>query len=273
MSQPASPAAPASAPNLASALYVGRVRHRRFLPRAHRLGARTAWLYLDLEEWQAGRLEGRLPGWLRLGRRWPVGVARRDLLGPPELPLDEAVRRAAEARLGFRPAGPIAVLTLPAALGQAFNPVSFYYCWRADRSALEAVLAEITNTPWLERHAYALDLRAGRGAQRFPKVFHVSPFLDLDLEYRWAFHAPGERLAVHMQDFQSAPGKPGLPPGAKLFDATLVLERRPLGRLWAELPRILVQPLLVVAAIYLHAAWLYLRRVPFYSHPAKRAGA
>lgn len=273
MNASANAAARPSAQPIHSAVYLGQVRHRRFLPRSHRLVAHTAWLYLDLEEWQQGLLEPALPGWLRLGSRWPLGVRRADLLGPQGLPLEEAIRRAAEERLGFRPTGPLAVLTLPAALGQAFNPVSFYYCWRPDRSGLEAVLAEITNTPWLERHTYALDLRAGRRAQRFEKRFHVSPFLDLDLDYRWAFQAPGERLVVSMQDHQRAPGKPGLPAGAKLFDATLVLRRQPLSRLWSQLPRLALQPLLVLAAIYLHAGWLYLRRVPFYPHPAKRAQA
>lgn len=268
--QPGNPVAPESAQR--SAWYRGPVRHRRFFPRSHQLEARTLWLFVDLGEWQRGQLEERLPAGLRLDTRWPAGLRRKDLLGPPGEPLDEAVRSAVSARLGFRPAGPIGLLTLPAALGLGFNPVSFYYCWNALGSGLEAVLAEITNTPWLERHAYALDLRQGLGAQRFPKRFHVSPFLDIDIEYLWAFGVPGQRLSVHMEDHQAAPGKPQQPVGLKLFDATMLLERQELSAplSFADRLRLYLQPPLVVLAIYTHAAWLYLKRVPFYTHPRKR---
>ncbi len=48
---------------------------------------------------------------------------------------------------------------------------------------------------------------------------HVSPFMEMDVDYDWRFRAPDERLTVHMANHRK---------GDKIFDATLDLERRPL---------------------------------------------
>ncbi|MGC3965993.1 MAG: DUF1365 family protein [Pirellulales bacterium] len=74
-------------------------------------------------------------------------------------PLDATVRELVESRLGFQPAGPIRLLTNLRMLGLRMNPVSFYYCYAGDGTKLEALVAEVTNTPWDERHCYVLDLR------------------------------------------------------------------------------------------------------------------
>ena len=127
------------------------------------------------------------------------------------------------------------------------------------------VLAEITNTPWNERHAYVLPAASsiGRGRAlrfRFDKAFHVSPFLPMDLGYDWRFTAPGERLAVHMENFQG---------GLKVFDATLALERREMSgaALAGALARFPFMTVQVLGAIYWQALRLWARRTPFYAHP------
>jgi uncharacterized protein len=71
---------------------------------------------------------------------------------------------------------------------------------------VEAVLAEVTNTLWGERHAYALsESNGGRVLTgRSGKVLHVSPFMGMDHEYEWRASVPGERLSVHIESRRGA---------------------------------------------------------------------
>ena len=255
-----------------SCLYRARVRHRRFLPKSHEFEVGTWFLYLDFTEVDAV-FSGR---WLWSVERFNVVSFRRtDYLEPFELSLDEAVRQRVEGQLGFRPQGPVRLLTMPRVLGVCFNPVSFYYCFEPDGETLAALVSEITNTPWNERRAYVHNARAedGRGGPfEFKKDFHVSPFVDMDIDYRWIFGIPGSRLSVHMADLQRGAHKPGIAPGDRIFDATMTAERRELtgGALAWVLMRYPWSPVKVLAAIYLQALILFLKRVPFLSHPTKR---
>ena len=180
-----------------SCLYVGEVRHERLEPFPNRFRYRLFMAYVDLTE-----LERVFRG------RWLWGVARHTLMsfrradhmGDPALPLDDVVRERVEAECGFRPSGPIALLTQLRMLGFVFNPVSFYFCFDPAGERVEALVAEVTNTPWNERHAYVLRCPDGPIDLRAPKTFHVSPFLGMDLEYRFRFSEPRERLEVEISD-------------------------------------------------------------------------
>jgi len=247
---------------LASAVYEGAVRHRRYEPVRHAFRYRMAQLYLDLSELDEA-FRGR---WLWSANAPNLAWFRRgDHAGDPDKPLESEVRRLVEERLGERPEGPIRLLTHLRYFGYCMNPVSFYYCFdRAEQ--LRAVLAEVHNTPWGERHCYALSASdTGQIRARFPKAFHVSPLLPMDHEYDWRLSPPGERLAVHMRNLEE---------GRPVFDATLALRRRPLTA--SSLRRVLTRyPLMttkVIAAIYWQALRLKLKGARFHPHP-KRAPA
>jgi DUF1365 family protein len=246
-----------------SAVYEGVVRHRRHAPRAHAFRYRMAQLYLDLDELPQV-FDGR--SLWSVDRRNVAEFRRSDYLGDPAVPLADAVRLQAARALGRIPAGPIRLLTHLRYAGYVFNPVSFYYCFRPDGETLDAIVAEITNTPWGERHAYVLPVDGANASGRalrwsFGKRFHVSPFMAMDHDYDWRFTVPGDDLRVHMDVVRD---------GERSFDATLSLQRRPLDA--RALRRVLWRsPLMtaqVVGAIHWQALRLWLKRVPVHDHPS-----
>ncbi|MGI8429044.1 MAG: DUF1365 domain-containing protein [Solirubrobacteraceae bacterium] len=241
----------------ASCLYEGTISHRRVHPR-QQFSHRLTLAYVDLEELPellGGRLVAPGPGLLRF--------RRRDYLGEHGGPLPDAVRDTVEEQLGDRPAGPIRVLTQLRSLGHCFNPVSFYYCFDAAGERVQALVAEVTNTPWGERHAYAL--RAGDDASRvltaeFDKALHVSPFMGMDHRYQARATTPAATLSVQIESRRAA---------ATVFDATLALRRRELTRTsaaWMS-ARYPLASIRVLALIYAHAVGLKLSGAPLHRHP------
>lgn len=262
-----------------SAIYEGWVRHRRWTPE-HAFTFPLFMAYLDLAEVDEVLAVSR---WW--GREWwrPARFVRSDYLRGPggaAQELDGAVRDVVEAELGERPRGPVRMLTHLRCFGYVFNPVTFYYCFGKDARGgerVEAIVAEITNTPWGEMHAYVLD---GRGARRgghlrwgFDKVFHVSPFMPMDLGYDWAFTDPNERLTVQMNLRRAGSGEEG--GGGKVFDATLRLERRELtpGAMRSVLARYPLMAGQVIASIHFEALKLWLKGAKVHRHPGPRAKA
>ena len=250
-----------------SAIYEGQVRHRRFTPVENSFQYRLFLVYLDLAELDEV-FRGR---WLWSTRRFNIAyLRRRDHLGDPAVSIDQAVRDLVEERLGTRPTGPIRLLAHLRYWGHCFNPVSFYYCYAPDGERVETLVAEVHNTPWHERHCYVLGGDLDEGVckwhrYRFPKAFHVSPFMDMTVNYDWRFKEPGGTINVHMVDFDQATGE-------RIFDATLGLERRPITA--GTLARVLVAyPLMtlkVVTLIHWQALRLWRKGATFYVHPAKR---
>ena len=141
--------------------------------------------------------------------------------------------------------------------------MSIYFCH--DRQGqVTSVLLEVRNTPWRERFHYVLPVQ-GDLARPFTvaKAFHVSPFMPMDMDYRLRFAVDGQRVRVHMENWQA---------GQLVFAADLAVQRQPLER--ASLQRHLLafpwMSLRTVTGIYWQALRLLLKRSPVYDHTASQ---
>jgi uncharacterized protein len=259
----------------ASAVYEGWIRHRRFEPVEHEFRYPLFLMYLDLAE--LPEVLDPFPFFSARGRAL-ARYRREDFMGDPARPLDECARGAVAAATGDRPTGPVRLLAGLRYFGHSFNPVSLYYCFDSAGERVDAVVADVQNIPWGERHPYVLARGERRGSvlsEELEKTFHVSPLMGMDQTYSFRAGEPGERLAVHIESRprESAvdPNNSGHPRtrGAKSFDATLSLRRRELsGRtlagLLARYPALSLQ---VVAKIYGQALRLKLKGARYHPHP------
>ncbi len=246
----------------ASCLYEGTLAHRRRTPVSHAFHTPIVMAYLDLAELPAAF--DAHPLW-STRRPAPVRFKRADMHGDPDVPLDDAVRATIAAATGSRPTGPIRLLTLLRHWGWCFNPISIYFVFDPTGTEVETVLAEVTNTPWHERHAYVLDAPDPATAEttgiRFPKALHVSPFMDMDLDHVIRFGPPGgDQLSLDMDDLRH---------DDVVFEASLTLRRRPLDRraMSAVLRQHPFPAHRVSAGIYRQALRLWRKGAPFRRHP------
>jgi DUF1365 family protein len=140
---------------------------------------------------------------------------------------------------------------------------------RPSGRSVRAVLAEVTNTPWGERHTYLLspaDGAPGVLCSRFEKALHVSPFMGMDHVYEARATEPGSELAVHIDSERG---------GERVFSATLTMERVALtpaaaARLSARYPLASAR---VLSLIYGHAVGLKLTGARVHPHPGAGAAA
>lgn len=267
-------------PQWRSAVYSGHVRHRRFVPNPHDFKYPLFMMALDLDE---------LPALFKkkwyMGTAWfhPVRFKRDDFFNPNTKDLKQAVIDRVQGDftawgLESPTIRRITLLTHLRYFNFTFNPVSFYYCYDED-DRLVAIQAEITNTPWKERHSYVLPINEKKlsgmehqpigGAKnkhqfRFNKDFHVSPFNPMAMSYRWVFNEPDGSLLVHMDNDVVGDDHQSI----KHFDATLTMEKRDihhnLGKTLIQYPFMTVK---VVIGIYWQAFKLFIKGSPFYSHP------
>lgn len=245
-----------------SGFYFGKLRHRRFRPKAHEFTYDLFMACLDID---------RIPELTRISRflsynrsNW-ASFQDRDHFGDANRPLRERLKEDAEAHGIELPAGPIFLLTHLRYLGYAFNPISFFYCYDKANS-LRMVLAEVNST-FGETHNYWLhpgNESASNNARHYlcPKALHVSPFMGMNLDYKFTLTPPGDDLVAHMNTLEG---------DESFFDATLTLHRKP----WSakSLHRALVaHPWMtakVIGAIHWQALRLYLKKVPVFTHPAR----
>ncbi len=240
-----------------SAIYFCSVTHTRVRPRRHHLRYRLYSLLLDLDELP------RVDAALRLFSHNKFNLFSfydRDFGdGGPEPLRDQVVRHLVAA--GIEADGPVRVLAMPRVLGHAFNPISIFFCLAPDGTP-RAILYEVHNT-FGERHSYlarvaAADVSTAR--QECAKDFHVSPFMDMDMKYRFRVKLPGDDVRIAITGSDKNGGLiSAIQEGrrANMSDATL-------ARAFFSHPFVTLK---VVAAIHFEAVKLWLKGIGVRSKP------
>jgi uncharacterized protein len=238
-------------------IWAGTVWHERAEPTHHHFEYRMWWADLDLDELDKtfGTLRALGP---ERGR--PLRFDRSDYLGDPDRDLATEVRDLVEARTGDRPDGPVRLLGHLRTFGWCFNPIVLYLCHRADGS-LAQVVADVTNTPWKERHQYVLPAdRTGVHGHIEDKALHVSPYMGMNQQYRFDIDVSDHRLRVRIVTLEGD-GEP--------FAAGVTLAARPMTdrALAATLIRHPLLTIRVSLGIHTQALRLFRKGVPVHRHP------
>jgi DUF1365 family protein len=243
---------------ISSAIYEGVVAHSRLQPKKHSFHYKVFMMYIDLTNSQ--QLFEKSWFW-SLYKFNLACFLRKDYLGDKDVPLVDAVKSKVEKETGNRPQGRVCVLTNFRYFGYINNPISCYYCFDADDN-LEFLVAEVTNTPWGERHAYVIPCndKTGYISDEFTKQHHVSPFMPMELQYSWKSTLPEEQLKIFIDLYHE---------NEKCFFASLLLKRKALSR--ANLNRVMIlypfMTMKVLLGIYWQAFLLWIKKIPFYPNP------
>lgn len=250
--------------NWRSCLYVGTVSHHRLRPKRHHLSYRVFSALLDLDELPLMDRRLRLFAWNRFA---PYAFHDRDH-GPgadaPLRPWVEAELARAGIDLG---GGSIRLLCYPRILGYVFNPLSVYFCHKAD-GRLAAILYEVNNT-FGQRHSYLIPVQALPEdisadpvvRQQCEKEFYVSPFLAVAGRYHFRVTPPAEKLVLDI--LQTAEDR--LPTLHARFESTRIdLDDKALARCFLRYPLLTLK---IIGGIYLEALQLWLKGVPLIRRP------
>lgn len=256
--------------NTSLAIAEATIRHRRYAPKQHAFESKLNYLWFDPDQLETITANS----WLWSSHRWNIlNLYATDFLTTYHGTLREKVQKAVlqYANVALSPASQIRILALPRCLGFRFNSVVFYFIFDQEQKQPAFILSEITNTPWNERKVYLHDCRNQlmshgdfQGFEfNFQKSFHVSPFMPMELDYRWRFNFSETLNVIHMQLFET---------GKQIFDATMRFRLNPItfpSQQHHYALRHSLGPFKMMASIYMQAFQLWWKKVPFYRHPKK----
>jgi DUF1365 family protein len=245
----------------AAALYFGDVMHARLKPMGHRFSYRVMSLLIDLDQLDAA------------DRQTPLfGVNRAALYSFRES--DHGARdgsslrayaqaRAAEHGIDLT-GGRVELLCYPRLLGYTFNPLSAYFCHRAD-GVLALIIYEVRNT-FGDIHSYVLpvqpDQHSAAGVrQEQDKLFYVSPFLEMPMRYYFRVSPPGQNVKLRILETDAE---------GPMLAATFNGRRRTLStaallRSFFSLPMVTFK---IMAAIHWEALRLWIKGARLVPRPA-----
>ena len=246
------------------------IRHRRYMPKAHAFEAKLNYLWFDPD--QLERITAQSLFWS--AHHWNIlNLYSADFLTDYKGSLRQKVEQvlAQQSEVELLTDWQIRILALPRCLGFRFNSVVFYFIFDSQHEQPIFILSEITNTPWNERKVYLHDCRQPLQAHgdfkgyefSFEKSFHVSPFMPMELDYRWRFNFSDSLNVIHMQLFEQQ---------KQIFDATMRFRLCPItfpSQQHYYALRYSLEPLKMMASIYVQALQLWWKKVPFYRHPKK----
>jgi len=236
-----------------SYIYAGQISHIRYIPKRHGFSYPFFMWYLDLEEIERGVRFGR---WFS-SQGWALSrFLRSDYLGQASQPLAEAVKQKMEELTGKAVSGKVFGLMNLRTLGLYFSPVNFYFGFDAG-GGLSHFLAEVSNTPWNERHYYGNLLGEGLTHAVNPKSFKVSPFNPENGQvYTWQIGVPGQDLFINLALSDER---------GQVFKAALRLHRNPFTRnsIARFLKKIPVMTIYIIAKIYWQALRIFVRGIPY----------
>lgn len=243
------------------AFYKGEVTHQRFSGPAHRLRYRTAYVLVDLDQFQAADACSRFLG---VGAAGLMSVQARDHGDGKTRDLAGWVRALARASGVSTPCHRIMLLTLPRMFGFVFNPISTYFIYD-QYGSLHHIVYEVNNT-FGGRHFYLLaaEERDGVIRQSCDKALYVSPFFDVNGSYAFTVHPPSDRLTLTINYAH--------PDHKKAMSACLVGKRRPVTNR-SSLGVLFAFPFMtlgVIGAIHWEAFKLFLKGARFRPEPKGR---
>lgn len=244
-------------------IYAGKLRHRRYHERNHEFNYALSMFLFDV-----AAINETFSPISNIGIEkfnWYT-FRRSDYLDNASLPLDLAARKLIKDKLGFDVQGKILLLTQLACLGYCFNPISVYFAYDKSHIDIEAIIIEVTNTPWSEKHTYVLDMRKSKLKNgiytcKFKKELHVSPFMSMEYEYVFNFKLSDQAIIVHMESFKN---------NDRHFDATLSLQAIPNQPKKRMSIRYSLMTYKIASAIYWQALKLLVKGVTFHSYPKKQ---
>ncbi|PWQ95357.1 DUF1365 domain-containing protein [Leucothrix arctica] len=239
-----------------SAIYSGRVRHRRYGEKSNAFNYKLFLTALDLDELNDGLSIGR---WFGVEKKAVLSFRHSDYLDGQGKLTAQKVWHKVESLGGENWGGKVTLLGQLRCFDIYFSPVNFYYCH--DRGGeLRYLVAEVSNTPWNERHCYLVEHKQNVMTD---KTFHVSPFMNEDMAYRWRFTPLNPRLYLNIDNVE--------PDGNKLFDATIYMDKQAFTRsnLIKQLIKIPAMTVKTMLGIYWQAAKIYLKGISYVTYTKK----
>lgn len=243
-----------------SYLYVGNIFHRRFSPKKHSFSYSLYMLAIDVSD-----IENQSNNFGILGCSWyhPLHFVEKDYLRGEPNSLRQRITNKIHLLNGYSDIDRVLMLVQVRCFGIYFSPANFYFCYDSTGKCTQ-MLAEVSNTPWNERHYYLVDLITKKEKMN-KKSFQVSPFLDLDMSYFWHVKPPcnsNNKLIITIENKRINCEENVT---EKVFDASLVLNKQPLtkknlSKVWCHFP---IMTIKIVSSIYWQALRILMKRIPF----------